>query len=277
MKKYFNESPSEISTEIDEIFENIKKNIEKDDFQKADEDIRSVEKLLENLDMDEDMQWGIVYKIEELTSFLEKRDFRDIFRRFLDYLENEYYLSTDIIKYACTCAMAALQSYEFCDDEKADLFLQNEIPAIADAFYYLAAESKRDDSEFQKLTKDSLIRRWALCRYFLNHRDDFFYLKNNYKELYASISLQVDDMMADELKSENDIRDNLINIISKENDSNDIDIENIDNILLENYGQMLKVSFGDGENEADMWRSLRPNDRCLCGSGKKYKKCHGRR
>ena len=261
----------------EELLNSIQTNVDDDDAKECSKNMDSLSLCLNDLYMDEDKEEKLVYLIRILSNCQKKEWFVPIFGKFITFLDQDYYLKTDDIKKEIDCAFASNESYLFDLDEEFETFFKNMISRIA-AFFYDKEGSGLDETS-------AIVTKWMILHYVFDegNKDVLTKLKNTYPHLYKSVADIVGRVLVKEISvyEENRLVDEFVQA-GKEADSSvkypETRKEAYDFLSSIYYTDLVKthpLKKEEAYERAKLWENVKMNDLCPCGSGKKYKKCHG--
>ena len=235
-------------------------------------DIGVYERFLSFAPMDAAMQERLARNISYLSTALTVRTFRKPFWDLVREIEERGYLLDSEHYYIIENAYRSVESYEYHED--------NAISAMMESF--LSCESRAavtgnetvDNND--KLT--ALSYEWYMTRYLESHGDELMYVAEKYPHTYVRIVTFLDQLQmlgAEGMRSA---------ILDKLETFDEVRVPRtaIEAGMEEAYQKALKrrkepvyIAEGNATYKRNA-RKILPNDPCPCGSGKKYKKCHGK-
>ena len=222
--------------------------------------------------MDAAMQRRLAQNISYLSTALTVRTFRIPFRGLIREVEEQGYLLNSEQYYIIENAYRSLESYEYHED--------NAISSMMESF--LSAESRApimgadDEDQNEKLT--ALSYEWYMTRYIENHGEELLYVSEKYPHTYIRIVTFLDQLQqlgAAGMRSA--ILDKLetFDEIKVPRDALEAGMEEAYQKALGRKKEPVYLTEGNVTYKRS-GKKILPNDPCPCGSGKKYKKCHGR-
>ena len=235
-------------------------------------DIGVYKRFLTVLTMDEAMQRRLAQNISYLSTALTVRSFRIPFRSLVREVEEQGYLLDSEHYYIIENAYRSVESYEYHED--------NEISAMMESF--LSAESRApiagDESTDTNDKLTALSYEWYMTRYLESHGGELIYVSEKYPHTYMKIVTYLDQLQT--LGPEG-MREA---ILDKLETFDEIKVPRgaLEAGMEEAYQKALRrkkepVYLAEGSvTYKRSGKKILPNDPCPCGSGKKYKKCHGR-
>ena len=235
-------------------------------------DIGVYKRFLTVLTMDEAMQRRLAQNISYLSTALTVRSFRIPFRSLVREVEEQGYLLDSEHYYIIENAYRSVESYEYHED--------NEISAMMESF--LSAESRApiagDESTDTNDKLTALSYEWYMTRYLESHGGELIYVSEKYPHTYMKIVTYLDQLQT--LVPEG-MREA---ILDKLETFDEIKVPRgaLEAGMEEAYQKALRrkkepVYLAEGSvTYKRSGKKILPNDPCPCGSGKKYKKGHGR-
>ena len=187
-------------------------------------------------------------------------------------MEEQGYLLDSEHYYIIENAYRSVESYEYHED--------NEISAMMESF--LSAESRApiagDESTDTNDKLTALSYEWYMTRYLEGHGGELIYVSEKYPHTYMKIVTYLDQLQT--LGPEG-MREA---ILDKLETFDEIKVPRgaLEAGMEEAYQKALRrkkepVYLAEGSvTYKRSGKKILPNDPCPCGSGKKYKKCHGR-
>lgn len=233
-------------------------------------DLNSYRHFLENAEKTAELKNHLAGNIAYWSTLLTVPTFRDQFVRFVRDVEEAGYL-VDSPRYSIIdSAYRAEESYRYHEDKNIDAFMES----------FLSAESV-DNSEGSSnaVLATQLAHEWYMSRCADEYAEMFLYAAEKYPHSYSRAVTFLDQLqtLGPEKMGET-ILDRL-----EEEKLVDADREVIIEELERSYqdlrsAQKQPVYIAEGGvTYKRTARKIMPNDPCPCGSGKKYKKCHGRK
>lgn len=235
-------------------------------------DIGVYKRFLAAVTMDAAMQRRLAQNISYLSTALTVRTFRIPFRGLIREVEEQGYLLNSEQYYIIENAYRSLESYEYHED--------NAISSMMESF--LSSESRapitgaQDEDTNEKLT--ALSYEWYMTRYIENHGEELLYVSEKYPHTYIRIVTFLDQLQqlgAAGMRSA--ILDKLetFDEIKVPRDALEAGMEEAYQKALSRKKEPVYLTEGNVTYKRS-GKKILPNDPCPCGSGKKYKKCHGR-
>ena len=235
-------------------------------------DIAVYKRFLSVVTMDSKMKQNLAKNIAFLSRALTSRTFRIPFRSLVREVEEQGYLLNSEQYYIIENAYRSVESYEYHED--------NAVSAMMESF--LSAESRApmadagDEEKEARLT--ALSYEWYMSRYAENHGEELLYVAEKYPHSYMRAVTFLDQLqrlgpegmreaILDRLETFDEVR--------VPRDALSAGMEEAYQKALKRKKEPVYLSEGSGTYKRSAKKIL-PNDPCPCGSGKKYKKCHGR-
>ncbi|HAB93321.1 MAG TPA: hypothetical protein DCF49_00920 [Lachnospiraceae bacterium] len=235
-------------------------------------DIAVYKRFLSTVTMDARMKENLARNIAYLSRALTARTFRIPFRSLVREVEEQGYLLDSEQYYIIENAYRSVESYEYHED--------NAVSALMESF--LSAESRApmagagEEEHEAKLT--ALSYEWYMTRYIEKHGEELLYVAEKYPHSYMRAVTFLDQLqrlgpegmreaILDQLETFDEIK--------VPRDALNAGMEEAYQKALKRKKEPVYLSEGSGTYKRSAKKIL-PNDPCPCGSGKKYKKCHGR-
>jgi hypothetical protein len=208
-----------------------------------------------------------------------------MFYDFISFLEKDFYFSTDKIRTIVDAAYASNESYRLSEDKKADPLLKAAFPEIADDYYAgllsdkeespedsgsISAEEDKDAVLDGKLEREADVLRWFVIRYKIGREEQLSYIEKSYPHLYSVMSSEFNNPPGE---AEDKI---LTGLAAAYRQSRSMVAGTLTKGLYQNLKKLFPERTEELSEEEELWENVKSNDPCPCGSGKKYKKCHGR-
>ncbi|WP_026508648.1 YecA/YgfB family protein [Butyrivibrio sp. MC2013] len=259
---YINSGDTDTRSAIMSMTEVVKKDVEAGDKERCREDMRRLYAYLNGSDIDEDSQKSIISSVMVLSSLQDRAWFRSEFAGYLSFISNDFYLKTAELDRVLDAARASEESYRFFDDKEMDIFIKRVIPLIADHYY---GEGKAPDN-----SGDYYINKWYLLKYMEEEQGDLALLQKDYPGLYKCVE--------DIGNTSTSYRSLEIEYLKKIKGVTAPGIDLYRRLISSYYDNMQKI-YPQRKDEYDqkriLWDKASGNDHCPCGSGRKFKKCHG--
>ena len=235
------------------------------------EDLASYKNFLKKAEMTPALQKQIGSTIVLLSRLLDRPWFRNDFLDLVAHIDRSEYLATEEGTAVLLSAYSALESYLYHEDRRVSGVMEGYLSAVQGSLYVTG------DAE-----KEAMSRRvsyeYYMCRYYPAHKEEFVYVMNNYPHTWLSAGRFIDtleygdpDQIAEEKVKE------LIPLLAIP-----VSRDKAQESLERSYAMALKKEKAPAyiASGTDPYlrggKKIMPNDPCPCGSGKKYKKCHGR-
>ena len=235
-------------------------------------DLNSYESFLEKAEMTPEMKEHLAGNIAYWSTLLTVPTFRYMFVKFVRDVEQAGYL-VDSPRYSIIeSAYRAEESYRYHEDNNIDAFMES----------FLSAESSDthgSDSKSNTALAAQLAHEWYMSMCAGEYAEMFLYAAEKYPHSYACAVTFLDQLQ--NLGPEK-MRQNILDRLEEEKLVN-ADREVISRELERSYkdlrgAQKQPVYIAEGGvTYKRAAKKIMPNDPCPCGSGKKYKKCHGRK
>ena len=238
-----------------------------------EEDLELYKRFLSEIKMDETQASYLASTIVMMSERLNLKWFRPYFRAFIEHVETKGLLDNTMQNIVLPTAHTALESWQYHEDAKIDSLVESFLnffsPAPPEGY-----ESTLSEGEHVS----SLSYQWYMCRYYPDHWQIFDYVKDAYPYTWLKVQpfiQQFGEKQISEIESE--VVDKLLPFVK--NTSKEIlteDLERTYQKALELTKQPITLT-REGETYRTAGRKIMPNDPCPCGSGKKYKKCCGKK
>ena len=230
-------------------------------------------RFLAAVQMDANMQRRLTQNISFLSTTLTVRTFRIPFRSLITEVEEQGYLLNSEHYYIIENAYRSVESYEYHEDNMVSAMMESFLSAESRAT--MAADGEDDNNE--KLT--ALSYEWYMTRYIENHGEELLYVAEKYPHTYIRVVTFLDQLQTlgpEGMRSA---------ILDKLETFDEIKVPRgaLEAGMEEAYQKALRrkkepVYLTEGNvTYKRSGKKILPNDPCPCGSGKKYKKCHGRK
>ena len=234
------------------------------------EDFESFKGFLEKIEMTEARQKFLASTIVLLSRLLDRVWFRLDFLDFVSYVDSCEYLQTPEGKDVLLSAYTALESYLYHEDKNITAFMES---------YLSAAQARRygsDQTEKEQLMQ-ILSYEAYVCRYYPDHKDEFAYVRENYHHTWTGIALFIEALENGDPDEIFDQKVRTLIPLMERPVSEEQMKESLERSCKRAFLQKKQpVYITDGKDTyIRRDKKIRPNDPCPCGSGKKYKKCHG--
>ena len=235
-------------------------------------DLGVYERFLSFAPMDAAMQERLARNLSYLSTALTVRTFREPFGSLVREIEERGYLLNSEQYYIIENAYRSVESYEYHED--------NAISAMMESF--LSSESRvpmsGDDGPDANEELTALSYEWYMTRYLENHGEELMYVAEKYPHSYIRIVTFLDQLQmlgADGMRSA--ILDKLetFDEIKVPRSALEAGMEEAYQKALRRKKEPVYIAEGNVTYKRNAKKILH-NDPCPCGSGKKYKKCHGK-
>ena len=236
-------------------------------------DMGVYKRFLAAVTKDAAMQRKLAQNISYLSTALTVRTFRIPFRSLVREIEEQGYLLDSEHYPIIENAYRSVESYEYHEDNAVSAMMESFLSAESRA--PMAGDKEADNND--RLTV--LSYEWYMTRYIENHGEELLYVSEKYPHTYIRAVTYLDQLQT--LGAEgmrNAILDKLETF-----DEIKVPREALEAGMEEAYQKALKrkkepVYLTEGNvTYKRSGKKILPNDPCPCGSGKKYKKCHGRK
>jgi hypothetical protein len=232
-------------------------------------DLGIYKRFLEKIEMTPLMREKLAGNISYWSTLLPMQRFRAPFVDFVREVENQGYLLDSDYLYIIENAYRSEESYRYHEDKRIDSFLEGFLSACGHA------EQGRED---EAALATALSYQWYLSRCCEEYADDFLYVAENYPHSYMRVVTFLDQLATfGPEKTREMILDRLINTENVKVGREEL-AAGLDTSYQRVRGtQKQPVYLAEGNLTYRRGnKKILPNDPCPCGSGKKYKKCHGR-
>ena len=234
-------------------------------------DLNSYRRFLENAEMTPELKEHLAGNIAYWSTLLTVPTFRDLFVRFVRDVEEAGYL-VDSPRYSIIdSAYRAEESYRYHEDKNIDAFMESFLSAVS-------MDQGENNGNGNAALATQLAHEWYMSRCADEYAEMFLYAAEKYPHSYARVVTFLDQLQTlGPEKTEEKILDRLeeeklVNADRK------VIIEELE-LSYQNLRSAQKQPVYIAEGGVTYKRTAKkimPNDPCPCGSGKKYKKCHGR-
>lgn len=234
------------------------------------EDLDSYRGFLENVDMSPEMKDHLANNIAYWSTLLTVPSFRELFLQFVRDVEEAGYL-LDSPRYSIIeSAYRAEESYRYHEDKKIDALMESFLSSQA---------GDRNGNGSEALRATRLSYEWYMSGCVDEYAPMLLYAAEQYPHSYACAVTFLDQLQS--LGPEK-MRENILDCLEKEEAVNAgreeiiAELERSFKDLKTARKQPVYIAEG-GVTYKRNTKKIMPNDPCPCGSGKKYKKCHGRK
>lgn len=281
IRRHFGKDDESGIKKLQEDIQKVYKDIDEENKNKCRSDIELICEDLNEVYMDEDNETMVIEAIRSLSYHQSLPWFRKMFTRLLSFLEEDYYLRTDAMRRVLDCGWASNESYAISEDHKADSFVKKILPDIVED-YYLDIPDDELEGELLDLKMQAKIKRFFLGRYVLRQPQCLDIVKDKYQYLYKVLEKEIEAIEQRPGNYEKELENEIL-ILSKKAAADEgksaVNKDLLHENLIETYYKNLTLEYPQYEAEFDQemnrWKIVRGNDLCPCGSGKKFKKCHG--
>lgn len=282
IRRHFGKDDESGIKKLKEDIQKIYKDIEEGNKIECTTDIDKICEDLNEIYMDEDNEDVVIEAIQTLSYHQHNPWFRKAFIKLLSFLEEDYYLRTDAMKRVLDSGWASNETYALAEDKKADSFIKKLLPDIVED-YYLDVPEEECEGELLELKRDASIKRFFLGRYILRKPSCLDIIKDRYQYLFRVLEKEVEAVNDRPGTYERELEKEILKWSKKAADEEGTKsfstTQQLHDSLLDTYYKNLSMEFPDESDElseeCSMWKKIRGNDTCPCGSGKKFKKCHG--
>ena len=236
-------------------------------------DIGVYKRFLTTVEMDAKMQKKLAQNISYLSTALPVRTFRIPFRSLVKEVEEQGYLLNSEQYYIIENAYRSVESYEYHEDSAVSAMMESFLSA--ESRVATAGDEEQDTND--KLT--ALSYEWYMTRYIENHGEELLYVAEKYPHTYIRVVTYLDQLqMLGPEGMRNAILDKLetFDEIKVPRDALEAGMEEAYQKALRRKKEPVYLTEGSVTYKRS-GKKILPNDPCTCGSGKKYKKCHGRK
>ena len=236
-------------------------------------DMGVYKRFLTTVEMNAAMQRRLTQNISYLSTALTVRTFRIPFRSLVREVEERGYLLNSEHYHIIENAYRSVESYEYHEDNAISAMMESFLSAESRA--PMAAGSEGDNNE--KLT--ALSYEWYMTRYIENHGAELLYVSEKYPHTYIRCVTFLDQLqMLGPEGMRSAILDKIetFDEIKVPRDALEAGMEEAYQKALRRKKEPVYLTEGNWTYKRG-WKKSLPNDPCPCGSGKKYKKCHGRK
>ena len=233
-------------------------------------DLDAYGRFLEAIEMTPEMKAHLASNIAYWSTLLTVPTFREVFVQFVKDVEQGGYL-LDSPRYSIIdSAYRAEESYRYHEDKNIDALMES----------FLASESGDNNGSSQDTALvTQLMNEWCLSNCIDEYGQMLLYAAEKYPHSYARTVTFLEQLQT--LGPEK-MRENIVDSLEKDKLVT-ADREEIIAELQRSYQQLRSaakqpVYLAEGSvTYKRTAKKIMPNDPCPCGSGKKYKKCHGRK
>ena len=234
-------------------------------------DLEVYRKFLREAEMTQTMQDHLAKNIAYWSTLLTLPAFRDPFLKFVKDVEQEGYLLDSPGYSIIDSAYRAVESYRYHEDRNVDAFMESFLSAEA-------GDRSGSGNDGDTARAVQLAHEWYMSRCVDEYAQMLLYVAEQYPHTYARIVTFLEQLQT--LGPEK-MREKILDCfeeekfvkVGREEVSAELDLAY--QKVRAAKKQPVYVAEG-GVTYKRSGRKIMPNDPCPCGSGKKYKKCHGR-
>ena len=282
IRRHFGKDDEGGIKKIQEDIHKVYKDINEENEAECSADIDRICEDLNEIYMDEENETMVIEGIQSLSFYQQYPWFRKAFIKLLSFLEEDYYLRTDAMRRVLDSGWASNETYSLAEDKKADSFVQKLLPDIVEE-YYLDVPDKDLEAELLELKRDACIKRFFLARYIIRKPSCLDHIKDRYQYIYGVLEKEVEAITVRPGAYERELEDEILMLSKKaaeeEGTKTFSTTQQLHESLIDTYYRNLTSEYpleaDELKAERDRWKNVRGNDPCPCGSGKKFKKCHG--
>ena len=282
IRRHFGKDDESGIKKLQEDIQKIYKDINDKNERECASDIDKVCEDLNDLYMDEENETMVIEAIRSLSFYQQYPWFRKAFIKLLSFLEEDYYLRTDAMRHVLDSGWASNETYALSEDKKADPFIQKLLPDIVED-YYLGISEEELKADLLELKRDACIKRFFLGRYIIRKPSCLDNIKDRYQYIYRVLEKEVEAVKERPGSYERELEEEIFKWSKKaaeeQGQKTFSTSQMLHESLIDTYYKNLSMEFPgeiDELNEECLkWKKIRGNDTCPCGSGKKFKKCHG--
>ena len=237
-----------------------------------DQDLAAYRKFLSEVEMNEQEAVYLTGTIVMMSERLHLKWLRPHFQAFVAFVEEQKLLD-GLNDTVLPSAHLALESWTYHEDTKIDSIVESFL-----SFYAGPSREGEAASANPEVEVTSLTYQWYMCRYYPDHWQVFDYIKEAYPHTYLKITPFLEEFQE---KSPAALEEETLDLLmpyvkNKNREEAAQELETVYNRAIQMEKQPVFVS-KEGSTYRNAGRKIMPNDPCPCGSGKKYKKCCGRR
>ena len=232
-------------------------------------DMAVYKRFLEKTEMTPTMKKHLAGNISYWSTLLTMQSFREPFVDFVREVESAGYLLDSEYLYIIENAYRSAESYRYHEDSRIDSFMESFLSACS-----RADAGGKDDASLAT----ALSYQWYLTKCFEEYTDDFLYVAEQYPHSYARAVTFLDQLATfGPVKTREMILDRLIRQEQVKVGREDLAAGLDQAYLRARSAKKEPVYLAEGNTVYRRGgKKILPNDPCPCGSGRKYKKCHGR-
>lgn len=234
-------------------------------------DLDAYRRFLKEAEMTQTMKERLANNIAYWSALLTLPAFRGPFVEFVRTVEQEGYLLDSAGYGIIDSAYRAVESYRYHEDRNVDAFMESFLSAEAQD-----RNGSGDSDDSARAVQ--LAHEWYMTRCVEEYAQTFLYAAEQYPYTYARTVTFLEQL---QILGPEKMRENILDCFERENlvkAEKDEVMEELDlayDRVRDAKKQPVFVAEG-GVTYKRGSKKILPNDPCPCGSGKKYKKCHGR-
>ena len=234
------------------------------------EDAEVFLKFLSEIEMDEAARRYLSSTIVLLSRHLDRPGFRMDFLDLVSRIDRAEYLGDKEGQEVIRSAYAALESYLYHEDPRVSALMEGCLSSIGAASYTESREEEKLSGAYSG---------YHLASYYGDHQEEIAYIRENYPisyEVLLPLILRIETEGAGEVR-EAMVREAQLHMPRA------MDRPALRKAMEGAYQRLLtsrkkpRYLTGGKDTLVRSDKKIMPNDPCPCGSGKKYKHCHGRR
>ena len=235
-------------------------------------DLAAYRSFLSEIKMNEQEAVYLTGTIVMMSEQLHLKWLRPHFQSFIAFVEEQKLLD-GLNDTVLPSAHLALESWTYHEDPKIDSIVESFL-----SFYAGQSREGEAASSNPEVEVTSLTYQWYMCRYYPDHWQVFDYIKETYPHTYLKITPFLNGFYEKSPAAlEEEVLDLLMPYVKNKTREEAVkELETVYARAVQMEKQPVYVS-KEGSTYRNAGRKIMPNDPCPCGSGKKYKKCCGRR
>lgn len=242
-------------------------------------DMGIYKRFLTKIEMTPQMQLHLTQNLAFWSRALTIRAFREPFRSFVRTIDEEGYLLDSEHYYIIENAYRSVESYEYHEDRKIDAMTESFLSAESHA--PLGSSDSMDvepDVQDRQLRATALTYEWYITREIQSFQENLPYIAEHYPHTYARIVTYLDQLsIFGPEKLRTVIEKKMVELPGVHAKEEEIRKGLEDSYQKARAAKKEPVYLAEGNMTYRRGtKKIQPNDPCPCGSGKKYKKCHGR-
>ena len=234
-------------------------------------DLDLYRKFLRETEMTQTMKGHLANNIAYWSALLTLPAFRDPFVKFVRDVEQEGYLLDSPGYSIIASAYRAAESYRYHEDRNIDAFMESFLSAEA-------GDQNGNGSSSESGRAVQLAHEWYMSRCVDEYAQMLLYAAEQYPYSYARSVTFLEQL---QILGPEKMRENILDRFEEEKlikagrDEITAELDLAYKKVRAAKKQPVYVAEG-GITYKRSGKKIMPNDPCPCGSGKKYKKCHGR-